>query len=159
MNYTRNHNPNYYEECQHYANCGSFAFQIEEWYSPDEYFEDNEGICVENWICEGLESGCDEFDLSDGLAEILTNYILNDFDDVRYMWSPAELQDNEELIAFRTFVDSDYNWDFHFKVFRDGRWQEKCGSDPIRFCDEWDWNNGALEYISSTYYFARNLAS
>ena len=158
MDYTRNYNPNYYEENQHYANCGSFVFQIEEWYSPDEYFENNFGQCIGEWIEQGLEDGCDEWDLSDGLAEIFIDYILMDFDDVRYMWSPAELQDDEELIAFRTYVCDDCNWDFHFKVFRDGHWQEKCGGDPVRFCDEWDWHNGLVDYISSTFYFARKVA-
>lgn len=159
MNYTRNHDPNFYEEYQAIANCGSFAFQVEEWYAPDDYFEDDNGICIEAWIEEGLEEGCSEYDLADGLAEILANYILLDFEDVRYLMWPSELQENEELIAFRTFVDDSCNWDFHFKVYRNGLWQEKCGSDPVRFCDEWDWNNGLLDYISCTFYFARKLES
>lgn len=157
MNYTRNHNPNYYEENQGCSNCGSFAFQIEEWYSPDEYFEENEGICIEEWIQEGFDNGYDEYDLSDWLAEILTSYILSDFNDIHNIWGPGQVDNNEELIAFRTFVNIEGNWDFHFKVYRDGLWQEKCGSDPVRFCDEWDWNNGLLDYISHTVYFARKL--
>lgn len=157
MNYTRNHNPNFYEENRSVANCGSFAFQVEEWYSPDECFEDDQGIYVEEWIEQGFASGSDKFDLADNFAEILASYILNDFEDVRYLFWPSEVQDDEELIAFRTFIDEDGNWDFHFKVYRNGLWQEKCGSDPVRFCDEWDWNNGLTEYISYTLYFARKL--
>ena len=157
MNYTRNSNPNFYEEHQSVANCGSFAFQIEEWYSPEIYFDEDQDMCVEDWIEQGFESGCDEYDLSDGFAEILANYVLKDFEDVRYLLWPEELESNEELIAFRTFVDMDCNWDFHFKVYRNGFWQEKCGSDPVRFCEEDDWNNGLTEYISCTFYFARKL--
>ena len=66
---------------------------------------------------------------------------------------------DEELIAFRAFVNEDCNWDFHFKVLRNGLWQEKCGSDPVRFCEEDDWHNGLVEYISYTSYFAKKLAS
>ena len=159
MNYTRNHNPHYYEECQDFANCGSFAFNIEEWYSPDDYFEDDMGETVEQWIDHCIWNGWDEYDMSDEFAGILVNYILNDFDDVRYLVWEGEIQPDEELIAFRTFVDTEGNWDFHFKVFRDGLWLEKCGSDPLRFCEESDWNNGILEYISQTVYFARKLES
>ena len=158
MEYTRNYNPNFYEEKQRSANCGSFAFQIKEWYSPDKYFEDDCWQTVEEWIEEGFEFGHDEFDLSETLANIFIDYVLADFEDVRYLWSPDDVRSDEELIAFRTFVDSDCNWDFHFKVFRDGRWQEKCGGNPVRFCDEWDWHNGILNYISSTFYLARKVA-
>lgn len=159
MNYTQNHDPNYYEKHQGSSNCGSFAFQIEEWYSPDEYFEDIQGQSIEEWIERGLEVGYDEWELSDLLADLLSDYVLMDFEDVRYLWSPAEVQDNEELIAFRAFVSDDCNWDFHFKVLRDGLWQEKCGSDPVRFCSEDDWHNGLMDYNSYTVYFARKLAS
>lgn len=159
MNYTQNHDPNYYEKHQDSSNCGSFAFQIEEWYSPDEYFEDIQGQSIEEWIERGLEVGYDEWELSDLLADLLSDYVLMDFEDVHYLWSPAEVQDNEELIAFRAFVSDDCNWDFHFKVFRDGIWQEKCGSDPVRFCSEDDWHNGIMDYNSYTVYFAKKLAS
>ena len=144
MEYTKNTNPHYYEENQSCSNCGSFAFQIEEWYSPDEYFEEDMGVSVEEWIDNCIWNGWDEYDMSDEFAGILVNYILNDFDDVRYIVQIGELEQNE---------------DFHFKVFRDGLWLEKCGSDPVRFCEENDWNNGLLEYISQTIYFARKLES
>lgn len=159
MDYTRNYDPHYYEEHQGCSNCGSFAFQVEEWYSPDEYFEDNEGVCIEAWIEHGFEFGWNSFDLSDELAGILISYVLDDFEDVRYLINPADIEADEELVAFRTFVDEDTNWDFHFKVLRDGLWQEKCGSDPVRFCEEDDWHNGLMEYISETSYFARKIAS
>ena len=97
--------------------------------------------------------------MSDEFAGILVNYILNDFDDVRYIVQISELEQNEELIAFRTFVTTDGNWDFHFKVLRNGMWLEKCGSDPTRFCEKDDWHNGLMEYISYTSYFARKLTN
>ena len=159
MEYTKNTNPHYYEENQNCSNCGSFAFQIEEWYSPDEYFEEDMGVSVEEWIDNRIWNGWDEYDMSDEFAGILVNYILNDFDDVRYIVQISELEQNEELIAFRTFVTTDGNWDFHFKVLRNGMWLEKCGSDPTRFCEKDDWHNGLMEYISYTSYFARKLTN
>ena len=159
MEYTRNYNPNYYEECQHYANCGSFAFQIEEWYSPDEDFENNIGLTIDEWIEQGKDNGWDEYDMSDWFTEMLTDCILNDFEDVRCIDCASELEPNEELILFRTFIDYDNNWDFHFKVLRNGMWLEKCGGDPVRFCDKDDWHNGCMEYTSIIVYFARKLES
>ncbi len=152
MNYTKNYNPHYYDENQRWSNCGSFAFQIEEWYSPSEDFD------VEEWIEEGYKCGCDDYDLADSFVEQLVPIILNDFDDVRFIVNEDELKSDEELIAFRTWVEEG-NWDFHFKVLRDGLWQEKCGSDPVRFCSEDDWHNGLMDYNSYTVYFARKLAS
>lgn len=152
MNYTKNNDPNYYEKHQGSSNCGSFAFQIEEWYSPDEGFD------VEEWIDCGYNGGWDDYELADSFVEQLIPVILDDFDNVRFIFSKAELESNEELIAFRTWVEEG-NWDFHFKVLRDGLWQEKCGSDPVRFCSEDDWHNGIMDYNSYTVYFARKLAS
>ena len=159
MNYTQNHDPNYYEENRNISNCGSFAFQIKEWYSPDGEFENEMGYDIDEWVEQGIHEGFDEWEMSDGLANALTEYILSDFDDVRYLINPSDVQPDEELIAFRTFVTNDFNWDFHFKVLRNGLWQEKCGSDPVRFCEEDDWHNGLMEYISYTSYFAKKLAS
>ena len=159
MEYTRNHNPNYFDECQRFANCGSFAFNIEEWYSPDEYFEEDTGYCVEEWIDHCVWNGWDEYDMSDAFADMLVKYILLDFDDVRTVSYAADVKSNEELIAFRTFVTCEGGWDFHFKVLRDGMWLEKCGVDPVRFCEKDDWHNGLMEYISTTIYFARKLES
>ena len=159
MNYTPNHNPKFYDENPKRANCGSFAFNIEEWYCPDVYFEHDIGIDIDSWIEQGFATGADEWELADDLASILSKYILSDFKDVRLLYNPSYIQPGEELIAFRTFVDEDFNWDFHFKVLRNGLWQEKCGSDPVRFCEEDDWHNGLLDYISYTFYFAKKLAS
>ena len=127
MNYTQNHDPNYYEKHQGSSNCGSFAFQIKEWYSPDEEFENEMGYDIDEWVEQGIKNGWDEWDMSDWLANTLVEYILSE--------------------------------DFHFKVLRNGLWQEKCGSDPVRFCEEDDWHNGLVEYISYTSYFAKKLAS
>ena len=60
MEYTKNTNPHYYEENQNCSNCGSFAFQIEEWSLLDEYFEEDMGVSVEEWIDNCIWNGCDE---------------------------------------------------------------------------------------------------
>ena len=38
MLFSPNHDPNYFEEHSFLTNCGSFAFNIQEWYSPDDRF-------------------------------------------------------------------------------------------------------------------------
>jgi len=157
MGYTRNYNPNYFEECEGSTNCGSFAFNIEEWYSPDKYFEEDFYCCVDEWIDHCIRNGWDEQGISNAFVDILVKYILLDFDDIRIVSYAADVKSNEELIAFRTFVNSEGNWDFHFKVLRDYVWLEKCGSKPVRFCEKDDWHNGFIEYNSPTVYFARKL--
>ncbi len=156
MEYTRNSNPNFYKENQTMSNCGSFAFNIEEWYSPDTDFIDDYGD-IEEWISTNLQYS-DEWEVSDLFAHMLAEYILRDFSDVRYLICADEIEPNEELIAFRTFVNEDEMWDFHFKVFRNGEWQEKCGSGPVKFCEEDEWQTGVNSYISETLYFAKLIA-
>ena len=156
MKYTRNSDPNFYET--HLTNCGSFALSIEEWYSPDEtlsekfdglddYFIDVEDMC-----------GGDVMDMSEVFATDLAEVILDDFTDLEYL-PYIEVEEVEGLIAFRAFFDGSDWWDFHFKVFRDGRWQEKNGRDPVHDCELEDWTYGPLDYVSRTFYFLPKQAS
>ena len=84
-------------------------------------------------------------------------------DELRILNSEKDdLLADEELIAFRTYCIYDEEegwepcpvWDFHFRVFRDGRWQEKQGSWPVNdCCDMDDWGR----YDSEIFYFAHKV--
>jgi hypothetical protein len=157
MSYTRNSDPNYYNK--HHTNCGSFALSIKEWYSPDYNFVDEYGD-VEEWMDEVVrEYDCDDYNLSNLFAYKLLNIITEDFPDLRFVnsYSVEQLKPDEELIAFRTSCMAGETWDFHFKVYRDGRWQEKMGKSPVCDCEENNWTNGWFEYISDTFYFVRKI--
>lgn len=163
MEYTKNSNPNYYEENVEFSNCGSFAFNIEEWYNPGSDFVADFGS-IEDWMMEMSLNGynCDE--IADIYAEELAKFIIEDFkEEIREITNFSEVKSNEELIAFRTCCryETNEDWvpdfDFHFKVFRDGVWKEKCGSCPVRFCTEDDWAYVTRIYNSNTIYFAHQI--
>ena len=155
--YTRNSDPNFFQT--HYTNCGSFALNIQEWYSPDEVFIDEYGD-VEDWINDCYMMGMSEDEISDEFSWKLVDIILEDFNDLMYRsnFDPADLEPGEELIAFRATCEETGMWDFHFKVFRNGHWQEKVGSNPVQDCSGYDWSNGAMEYVSTTHYFVKKVA-
>ena len=163
MEYTKNTNPHYYEENEAYSNCGSFAFNIEEWYNPEIDLE-AQVFYVGSWMLEMLDDGytCDE--VADIYAEILADSILEDFaGEIREVFSPSQVHDDEELIAFRGYcryeIEEDQfpDYDFHFKVLRNGIWQEKCGRRPVKFCTLDDWNYMTRTYNSITFYFAHRV--
>ena len=161
--YTRNSDPKYYETHQGSSNCGSYAFNVKEWYDADGWFEDEVGS-IDDWIIDKVEAGYDDVDISDFYAEELKTQILNDFDGaLREVEGESDFIDlDEELVAFRTFCiyseDGWTNYDFHFKVFRNGCWMEKCGGEEVRFCTIDDWSNGANTYISKIHYFAHKVS-
>lgn len=159
--FTRNSDPDYYEKNCGSSNCGSYAFNIKEWYDADHDFSDEVGD-VFDWIRDMAES-YDNDEISDIYAEAVAETILNDFEgEIRELDEEDSIIDfDEELIAFRTFCiyddDGWTNFDFHFKVFRDGGWKEKCGSSEVRFCTLEDWTNGINTYTSKVYYFAHKV--
>ena len=161
MYYTRNSNLNYYIEHCEQANCGSFALRINEWYDLDTPFENHVGMSIESWIKQGAcEDNLSDNEMSDLYAAILVGRILDDFEEeVRLLNSSSEVKSDEELVAFRAYIhyydDEDWkDWDYHFKVYRDGEWQEKNGDCEVHSCEEDDWG----DYISDTYYFAKILS-
>ena len=161
--YTHNSDPEYYDTHRSSANCGSYAFNIKEWYDADSGFCDDVGD-IFDWVKEMVYEGYSDEEISDIYAEGIIPKILNDFvgeiREVRDESSP--LESNEELVALRTFCyyddDGWSDFDFHFKVLRDGCWMEKCGNGEVRFCTLDDWANGSLAYISKTIFFAHKAA-
>ena len=161
MEYTKNTDPNYFIAYPEESNCGSYALNVEEWYDPESELFNLVGY-INEWIDELYDMGYSVDEIADIYAEKLVEKILSDFEgEIREIYYPSEVDTDEELIAFRgwCYVDID-NWvdyDFHFKVFRDGFWKEKCGHGPVRFCTEDDWSYGFRTYNSETIYFAHKI--
>lgn len=170
MIFTRNKNPRYFEENRTGTNCGSLAFNIEEWYDLElDIYDDY--VDMEDWINSLYEEFVDQKEFSDFYAKLLVKIILEDFKgEIRLVDCYSPLKKDEELIAFRSFIDYevqmdmfgepmlDYaDFDYHFKVFRDGEWIEKNGGYEVHSCSESDWDCGDMSYISNTYYFAHKI--
>lgn len=154
MDYTHNSDLTYYEKYPARANCGSFALQLKEWYSPDEALEDSEGD-IYWWVLDKADEGWTEIDTSNLYLDIIMKQIMVDFaNEIEICDGAPPYTKDKELIALRTFCiwNEDQSWsdyDFHFKVFRDGCWQQKNGTKPVEFCTLEDWQ----DYISDTIYF------
>lgn len=160
-NYTKNNDPNYFDEYPDEGNCGSFALNVREWYISDRDF-DNTTIAYDMMV--------DDVDL-DVILDYLTfknvEQILEDFsDEIRVLTNKEEVKDNEELIAYRigifNYEDMDYlETDFHFKVKRNGSWMEKPGSTDVKYCDleEFDnWSNSSGDiYNGPIVFFAKKI--
>lgn len=148
-----------HKEC----NCGSYAFNLNEWYSPGVICgaDDENGLmdCLDYWYGEGYRRE----ELADELAKFYLERIEDDFkDSIKIVTEMPELyRPNAEVIAFRAaaYAGEDYenfDYDFHFKVFRDGKWLEKKGSQPIKFTSIEDWS-GSICYNSQTFYIIHSL--
>ena len=155
MKYKRNSDPDYYIDNQDESNCGSFALNLQGWYDPESYFYDyletNEMV---DWML-GLTESYEDDEIATFYAEILVEGMLKEFEgELRRIARGCEIESNEELIEFRTFCFAwDETWDFHFKVFRDGIWQEKNGDGPVHECEEEEWG----DYCSEIIYLAHKV--
>ena len=152
MEYTYNSDPAHYEINCDSTNCGSYALRLNEWYALDADFADYTGWWVDEWISDKSEEGYSDYEIACLYGEILIECMLNEFGDELEICDgrPPET-DDKELIALNTFCDtSDFiDSDFHFKVFRDGEWKEKCGILSVRTCekDEWGIYDGDVIYL------------
>ena len=158
MNYTRNSDLNFYKEKPWETNCGSYALRLNEWYELDPYFEDVTGYYIDEWIDEQGEKGFSDFEISEMYGEILVEGILQDFEgELEVCNGRPPATKGVELIAFATFCyyveDGSPDFDYHFKVLRDGKWMEKCGTDRVRECEEDEWG----DYISGVTYFYHRI--
>ena len=157
MDYTRNSDLTYYESHPDDANCGSYALSLNEWYDPEEYFEDINGD-IRGWIEEMYEEGYSDCEITDIYSSILVEGMLQEFEgELEPCCGAPARNSNEELIAFCTFChwepDYDSDYDFHFKVFRNGSWLEKNGSERVKFCEEDEWGR----YTGDVYYFYHKI--
>ena len=151
-----------HEDC----NCGSYAFNLDEWYHPGCLCgEDSQDELLDSLECWFAEN-CDDDELADKLADFYLNRIKDDFVDkitISICEPNVELLDNNvEVIAFRAgvyefgYYEPDFDYDFHFKVYRDGHWFEKRGFEPVRLTslDEW---SGSIYYNSQTFYITHQI--
>lgn len=136
MSFAPNHDPNYFEEHSFLTNCGSFAFNIREWYSPDDRFNEDDIELGNRLYKEGLLNVEDILDL---LYRRDVKQILKDFNLVRVADQNITLRQDEELIAFRMCVNPDAPTedeplyiDYHFRVKRNGMWMEKIGCHEVQ---------------------------
>lgn len=155
--YTRNSDLTHYETNQRITNCGSYALRLNEWYHLNLRFEDITKEPIETWVMNKEEEGYSEFETSAMFGEILAECMLEDFKEELKLCSGEPPKTNDiELIAFNTFVFYDEYYpdtDFHFKVFRDGVWKEKCGKQAVRECDKEHWGS----YIGRPIYFYHKI--
>ena len=153
MEYTRNTDPTFYYKNSGEVNCGSFALRLNEWYEPEEDYD-----TIYDWII-GMSWDYDDYEISNFYADAIIDRILKDFaGEIEICDGRAPSTDDLELIAFATYCIYDEseeycNWDFHFKVFRDGIWQQKCGCFKPEFCEFDEWG----DYTSKITYFYHKI--
>ena len=153
MEYTKNTDSTYYYKQAGEANCGSFALRLNEWYEPEEDYDD-----LYDWLID-MAWNYDDDDLSNLYADVIVEKICEDFaGEIEICDGLAPSTDDKELIAFATYCIYDEEcgdcyWDFHFKVFRDGIWQHKCGCHKPEFCELDEWGR----YISDVTYFYHKI--
>lgn len=163
-----NSDPSFWEENHTDCNCGAYALNLIGWYLPYNNRDERD-----NWIDTMLEEDYSEDEIKEIVLTADVSNMLNQFGDYLIpVNSPDEVPDNEDVIAYRVslFVcrDDDPNtydyadYDFHFKVRRDGKWSEKVGMDKVVPCElspdvpwEVEYN---LIYDSSIRYFKINKA-
>ena len=147
------------------CNCGSFAFDLNKWYCPGSLT----GIDSEDELIDLIDyyylNGYDEMSIANQLLEEYIERIITDFEDKVYGFSLdnidiSKLEPDEELIAFRAGVAVDeidaapeFDYDFHFKVFRKHEWYEKNGSSAVHHCEIDNWYTSTIFYNSDTIYF------
>ena len=138
--FEQNRDPNYFENSQFSTNCGSYAFNICEWYCPDENFDEDDIELAYELIDE---KNMDEDDVIDILFKRNVEQIHKDFDIEETSYMDYPLKKNEELIAFRMCLNRDL-WDeglvvdYHFRVKRNGKWMEKCGSGRVQEVEDFN---------------------
>ena len=156
MEYTRNSDPEYYNKYRRCSNCGSFALRLQEWYDPEEYLAQEVGD-IYDWIEELAEEGYSNGEITEFYVNTLADGMLREFEgELTICDGSVPHTSDEELIALNGFClrddDCYIDVDFHFKVFRDGMWQEKCGQEPTKFCEEDEWGRYIGEPIYMYHY-------
>lgn len=144
--YNRNTNPDiYYGINKIDLNCGSFALDVDEWYTPyacggTDYSEAER----EEWIYSLLEAGYSRKDIMDYVLEADFEFILEScpwLEQICY----EDIDPKDRVIAYRLSLDEvdcaeDFDFelhtDFHFRVLLDGEWWEKNGGGPVHLADQ-----------------------
>jgi len=157
MEYTRNSDPDYYNNNRARANCGSYALRLREWYDPEIYLEEQVGS-IYDWVEELTLDGYNDYEITEFYINTLADGMLMEFEGELTICDgqPPHTSD-EELIALNGFChydeDEGLDMDFHFKVFRDNKWMEKRGIWPVNFCEEDEWGR----YIGEPIYMYHKI--
>ena len=145
MEYTRNSDLTHYERNPKTTNCGSYALRLNEWYHLNLRFEEKTGEWIEDWAYREGQEGIPDEELTSVFEDVLLECLLEDFEGELEICNGAPpTSDDIELIAFNVYCtyDDEYDLvdsDFHFRVFRDGVWKEKCGGGNVHECNINHW--------------------
>lgn len=162
MKYTHNSDPELYINHRVETNCGSFALNLCEWYEPDIDTYDC-GDYIYEMLLMWANEGATPYDIANDYIEQVYECIADEFDIeyAEYAFGEPVALEGKELIALRGYCDFDeddpwdIDWDFHFRVYRDGMWQEKNGCQAVHKCDINDWG----KYNSDTIYFYHTIGA
>ena len=144
--YKRNSDPGLFRENENGTNCGSFALNVTEWYTPyiEGYIEDDSLWKYEvderaRWAYDLLQDGYTAMEVMDCVTDRDFEFIL-----MTCPWLEPidldEMRDTDRVIAYRLSMevpgdvsefDMDENGDFHFRLFENGEWWEKNGAGPV----------------------------
>lgn len=161
---------NFWESGIPWLNCGSFALGVDEWFTP---YEDRMGVGenklfynIEDEISYRLAEGLSLEETYEALLDEDSHEILNKCPWCRLVSTVEAKKHTTNIVAYRLaiVVDDDgevLDYDFHFRLLKDGVWCEKCGGRPTRECREQDWNifekpwdtNSNIIYDSPIVYF------
>lgn len=166
-------------------NCGGYAFNINEWYSPYEsscermtevYDMYEYQMSKENIFYKVLERDikqilCDFPEYTLIKKEEVSKYMVKNTEIIAYrnmivLFGTTKnketsfiTNDGYEWPDFNDVLEYDLDMDFHFKVYRNGRWSEKNGGWRIKDCDipseKEPWVCDDLYYDGPIAYFIR----
>ena len=151
-------------------NCGGYALRTFSWYLPySTSFVDSEQDTNDMLAEQLLFDGFSIKEIYQIILNKNVNFMLQDFfENLRVIKDINDLKDTEELVAFRIGIEPIYDeddeflyvdTDFHYRVFRDNKWLEKCGEKSIQSCsnitDIWEIDN--FYYDSDIVFLAHEL--
>ena len=135
-------------------NCGGYAFETYSWYGPGDFSEEDDA--VNDFIINIMDSDIsDEEDINELLFDFCVNEILKTFPTYRRI-SEEEAQQLPiftKIIAFRIFFNDFFDYDYHFKIRKNGIWSHKRGSSKVKQCTLEKWSYIDCSYNSPTAYF------
>lgn len=135
-------------------NCGGYAFETYSWYSPGDFSEDEDS--VSGFLLNIMDSDLYyEVDIPELLFDFCIEGILKTFPTYKRISEEEArcLPLSTKIIAFRTYFEDFGDYDYHFKVRKNGVWSHKRGSSKIKECTLEKWSYIDCSYDSPTAYF------
>lgn len=159
--YKRNSDPELFFEEPDGTNCGSFALNVTEWYTPyitdDDVDEDDELYQYAEWeranhAYELAQEGYTAEEIIEELIEQDFEFILKTCPWLEPIREEDIDYDKDRVIAYRLSLevptdtsefDMDDYGDFHFRLLKNGEWWEKHGAGPVHKVEEDENEDGA----------------